>query len=247
LRCELGAGGASRQWDVEAVRRLQSGAGLNTYQDSTSHLRPQCVLTDVHKLAGRQPLFSQPFRDHLANALYRDLRYTKLPRVLRMNDRLSMAFSRELREPYLDHRVVEFMFRLPGRQKIRLGQSKYLLRYAMTGRLPDSVRLAGKRGVVTPQREWLRTILRPQVEEIINSRSFSERGLFNVEEVRATYRRFCAGDGDNAFFVWQWVNTELWFRCFVDRRLDGSMWSNMKMPAAIIPFSMSGNGPRRHL
>jgi hypothetical protein len=61
--------------------------------------------------------------------------------------------------------------------------------------------------------------LRPQVEEIIHSRSFSERELFDVKEVQSTYARFCAGEGENAFFVWQWVNTELWWRMFIDQRI----------------------------
>ena len=216
LRRELRASGASDDQELEAVRRLRCEAGLKVYQDGTSHLRPECILPDIRALASDQPEFRRPFQDHLTNALYRDLRYTKLPRVLRMNDRLSMAFSRELREPYLDHRVVEFLFRLPGDQKIRMGQSKYLLRHAMAGRLPDSVRLAGKRSVVTPQREWLRTLLRLQVEEIIHSRSFADRGLFAVKEVQAAYNGFCSGNGDNSFFVWQWINTELWFRTFID-------------------------------
>jgi asparagine synthase (glutamine-hydrolysing) len=216
LRREVRLDLANGHLGLTAVRCLRTGAAVNVYQDGTSHLQPHCVLPDVRALAGGPPAFAQPFRDHLTNALYRDLRYTKLPRVLRMNDRLSMAFSRELREPYLDHRVVEFLFRLPGHQKIRLGQSKYLLRHAMAGRLPDAVRLREKRGVVTPQREWLRTVLRPQVEEIIHSHSFAQRGLFDVARVKTSYERFCHGEGENAFFVWQWVNTELWFRCFVD-------------------------------
>ena len=221
LRRELRASQANGQLGLEAVRRLQVGVALNVYQDGTSHLRPQCTLPDARALASDQPQFPRPFQDHLTNALYRDLRYTKLPRVLRMNDRLSMAFSCELREPYLDHRVVEFLFRLPGRQKIRLGHSKFLLRHAMVGRLPDSVRLSGKRAVVTPQREWLRTLLRPQVEEIIHSRSFAEHELFDVREVHRTYRRFRAGEGRNSFFVWQWMNTELWFRRFIDGETVG--------------------------
>jgi len=77
----------------------------------------------------------------------------------------------------------------------------------------------GKRGIVTPEREWLRTCLRPRVEEIIYSRSFAERGLIDVLEAQATYRVFCAGEGDNAFFAWQSVSTELLFRMFVDQAL----------------------------
>ena len=89
----------------------------------------------------------------------------------------------------------------------------------MAGRLPDAVRLADKRAVVTPQREWLRTRLRPQVEAVIHSKSFAERGFFDVEQVQAVYRRFCEGAGQNAFFVWQWINTEMWFRRFIDAPL----------------------------
>jgi len=171
----------------------------------------------VRQQAGEGPVFPAPFRDRLTNALYRDLRFTKLPRVLRMNDRLSMAFSRELREPYLDHRLVELMFRLPARQKIRDGATKYILRHAMMGRLPDGVCSTEKRPVVTPQREWLRGALRPFVAEVIHSRSFAERGWFDAARVRQEYRKFCEGGGENSFFVWQWVNTELWFRSFVDQ------------------------------
>ena len=216
LRRELRTTPVDRSVSLDAVRRLRIGTPLQVYQDGTAHLQPQSVPADVRHLAGRTPDFPQPFEDRLSNSLYRDLRYTKLPRVLRMHDRLSMAFSRELREPYLDHRVVEFLFRLPGSQKIRSGHSKYILRHAMAARLPDKVRLMEKHGVVTPQREWLRTSLRPQVQELISSRSFAQRNLFDVKAVESSYRRFCDGEGENSFFVWQWINTELWFRKFVD-------------------------------
>jgi len=219
LRQELSTSGNGADWQINAMRTLRAGGGLNVYQDGTAHLQTQCILPDVRELAAKPLEFPQPFDTHLANALYRDLRYTKLPRVLRMNDRLSMAFSRELREPYLDHRLVEFLFRLPGHQKIRMGQSKFLLRHAVAGQLPDCVRNTGKRGVVTPQREWLRTVLKPQVEEILRSYSFAQRGLFDVKEVQRSYARFCAGEGENAFFIWQWINAELWWRMFIDRRV----------------------------
>ena len=220
LRQTLRSGSVNPSDRLESVRRLRDGTRLLVYQDGTSHLRPECILPDLKSMTGPIPDFPQPFSDHLSNALYRDLRFTKLPRVLRMNDRLSMASSRELREPYLDHRVVEFLFRLPGDQKIRLEHSKFLLRHAMAKRLPDIVRLAEKRGVVTPQREWLRTVLRPEVHEMIRSKSFAERCLFDPREVELAHDRFCEGKDHNAFFVWQWVNAELWFRRFVDQPIN---------------------------
>ncbi len=217
LRNELRVDPAGPSHALVALRHERDGTGAPLYQDGTSHLHPETIAPELREVAGRGPVFDRPLNTHLDNALYRDLRYTKLPRVLRMNDRLSMAGSRELRESYLDHRIVEFLFRLPGHQKIRMGCNKFLLRHAMRGRLPDEVRLASKRAVVTPQREWLRTALRPHVEELIHGREFAERGLFDVEAVRRAFTAFCAGDGANAFFIWQWINTELWFRRFQDR------------------------------
>ena len=216
MRQEIRLSGLNGFMGTKGVRRLQRGQSLNVYQDGTSHLRPQCVNHDIRSKAPAVPNWATPFESHLNNTLYRDLKHTKLPRVLRMNDRLSMAFSRELREPYLDHRIVEFLFRLPGHQKIRDGQSKFLLRQAMKHQLPDNIRSGQKRAVVTPQREWLREALRPNIEAILTSKRFAERGLFEQKHVLAEYQKFCADEGNNAFFVWQWVNTELWFRRFVD-------------------------------
>jgi asparagine synthase (glutamine-hydrolysing) len=221
LRRELACANNWR-FEMDCIRRLRRGGGLNVYQDGTRFLETNCVAPEVTALAQAAPEFPKPYPDHLRNALYRDLRFTKLPRVLRMNDRLSMAFSRELREPYLDHRVVEFLFRLRAQHKIRKGQTKYLLRFAMTGKLPDSVRLPAKRSVVTPQREWLRSVLRPEVENLVYSRSFASRGLFDAAKVRAKYGSVCKGEVENSFYVWQWINTELWFRQFVDEKASHS-------------------------
>ncbi|MDP6527026.1 MAG: hypothetical protein QGH15_22840, partial [Kiritimatiellia bacterium] len=55
---------------------------------------------------------------------------------------------------------------------------------------------------------------------IVESREFRDRGLFDVAEVRRAWKKFREGDSKNAFFVWQWVNTELWFRRFADGRAD---------------------------
>jgi asparagine synthase (glutamine-hydrolysing) len=219
LRRELLAEAAleGERWrdGVARMRHALDGGGP-VYQDGTSFLAPDTLAGAVAERAGVYPAFPTPYRDRLRNALFRDLRHTKLPRVLRMNDRLSMAFGRELREPYLDHRVVEWAFRLPADQRIRLGRSKELLRRAMARRLPDEVRLPPKRAVVSPQREWLRGPLAGGVEALLGSARFAQRGLFAAVRCREAFRRFRAGEGSNAFFVWQWVGTELWHRRFVD-------------------------------
>ena len=210
--------GESHDW-LSQARLLREGREKPVYYDGSSHLRAECISGDVRNNVS-PPTYPAPFGDHLRNALYRDLCVTKLPRVLRMNDRVSMAYSRELRQPLIDHRLVEHAFRLPGRQKIRGGQGKFLLRHAMRRDLPADVRGTPKRFVVTPQREWLSGPLAGAVTDIIESREFRERGLFDVAEVRCAWKRFREGDSENAFFVWQWINTELWFRRFADGKGD---------------------------
>ena len=73
------------------------------------------------------------------NKQYRDLFYTKIPRALRFNDRVSMAYSTELREPFLDYRLVEYAFAQPYEYKIKDGIQKYLLRELVSEYLDDSI------------------------------------------------------------------------------------------------------------
>ncbi|MBL8954853.1 MAG: asparagine synthase (glutamine-hydrolyzing) [Myxococcaceae bacterium] len=214
FREEAAAAGDSEAEALAKARQVQRREAINVYQDGTSHLRPECASPDVRALAGPVPQFVAPFRDHLRNWLWRDFSRTKLPRVLRMNDHLSMAASRELRVPYLDHRLVEFAFRLPATARIAKGERKHLLRAATRDTLPDSIRVTPKRAVVTPQREWFQGPLRSRIEDLIASRSFRERGLFDAAEVARGFDEFCAGKVNNAFWVWQWINTELWFQKF---------------------------------
>jgi asparagine synthase (glutamine-hydrolysing) len=196
------------------TQRVRQGT-TQVYQDGTEYLAPQCIDESVI-VDETMPVYPEPYSSRLSNALFRVLTCTKLPRVLRMNDRLAMAHGVELRQPFLDYRLVEFAFRLPPSLKMARGYGKYILRRAMESRLPRDIAWTHKRPVVTPQREWMVGPLRPWVEDIINSRAFAERGLFNVDQVRRTFRNYLDGRMNNAFPVWQWINTELWHRAFVD-------------------------------
>ena len=99
-------------------------------------------------------------------------------------------------------------------RQLKNGQRKYLLREAMFSHLPDSIRLAKKRSVVTPQREWLKKELKTNVQDLIHSKSFAQRGIFKPEEVQKQYSNYCSNPTENSFFIWQWINTELWFHKF---------------------------------
>jgi asparagine synthase (glutamine-hydrolysing) len=185
-----------------------------TYQDGSSFLRPETLSAEMRAEPADLAAFPTPFESELGNRLYRDLRYTKLPRVLRMNDRLSMAYSRELRVPFLDHRVVELAFRLGDDKKLRGGQGKFIVRQMLQRMIGGSLAARPKRAVVTPQREWIRGVLREPIQDLIASAGFRQCGFFDPEQVQRSFDDYCAGNGDNAFFIWQWINLDSWRRTF---------------------------------
>jgi asparagine synthase (glutamine-hydrolysing) len=179
-------------------------------QDLTASVRPDCLGDRFHELDTPLPRFERPFADHLRNLMYRELRYTKLPRALRFRDRLSMAYGCELRPPFLDHRLLAYAFALPAEDRIRRGVTKSLLRDTAARLLPDAVRLAAKRSVQTPQREWFRGPLAAWVRAEIDRPSFWQRGWVDRARALAALDEFLAGRGDNSFFVWQWIVLGRW-------------------------------------
>ncbi len=195
-----------------AYYRAPARAGV--YQDGSSFLRPETLSPAIARHANDVEPLPAPFNSELSNRLYRDIRHTKLPRVLRMNDRLSMAYGLELRPPFLDHRVVELSFRIRDDQKIRGGQGKFIQRHMLRQMLPETVTATPKRAVVTPQREWIRGPLKERIGDLIRSEGFRNAGVFEPVGVERAFADFCKGEADNAFFIWQWINFDAWRRAF---------------------------------
>lgn len=203
------------------------------YQDNSKFLAPELLLENSPLTLSGTTNFAEPFRTPLENAMYADLMHRRVPRVLRMNDRLSMAHGIELREPFLDHRLAELAFRLPLHQKLRDGKGKYLLRACLSnGETASQAIWQDKRGVTTPQREWLRRELSEYTNSVISSRAFAELGLFDVKAVRNEYARYVREGAENSFYIWQWLNVALWFERFIGRDRDVSLRNAITQPVA---------------
>ncbi|HUI06193.1 MAG TPA: asparagine synthase (glutamine-hydrolyzing) [Verrucomicrobiae bacterium] len=171
--------------------------------------RANCLMKEFAGLA--LPFVSpRPFCNPLLDLQYRDIRYAKIPRAMRFADRVSMMYSRELREPFLDHRIVELGLRQPANRKIRGRQGKWLPRQIAGQLVPGGVREAPKRPVQTPQREWLRGPLRDWVEAELEIVLGELGGVwFDATPVRKRWERYQEQGGDNSFFLWQWLNLGL--------------------------------------
>jgi len=174
----------------------------------SSPVRSSCLSPELRKKA-EVPDFPRPFKSMLDNLRYRDLIYTKIPRALRFSDRASMVHSRELRIPFLDHRLVEYSFKVASSHLVCNGQHKYLLRRMAKEFIPESVLKAPKRPLHTPQREWLANELSGFVDDLIRSRKFRELGWFDLKEVDREWANFKNSKADNSFFVWQWISAAL--------------------------------------
>ncbi|MES1242673.1 MAG: asparagine synthase (glutamine-hydrolyzing) [Acidobacteriota bacterium] len=201
--------GMDEQWaGYDYYRKAVNGAASLVQGTVQSPVRPCCLAPGLRDLA-EKPALPAPFPDDLRNLQYRDLRYTKLPRALRFNDRVSMRASTELREPFLDHRVVELAVRQPAERKIRGSRQKWMLRDRVGELLPRGVVEAPKRPLQTPQREWLRGPLRSWAGGEIERALAAFPDWLDADAVRQEWRGYCAGEGDNSFFVWQWISLGL--------------------------------------
>ncbi|HET8587093.1 MAG TPA: asparagine synthase (glutamine-hydrolyzing) [Candidatus Limnocylindria bacterium] len=167
--------------------------------------------------AGPPPRLEHVYADPLRDALHTSLTQTMLPSLLRHADRNSMAFGREVRLPFLDHRLVEFVFRLPPELKVSGATSKVVLRRAMAPYLPDSVRRRrDKIGYAPPQADWLRGPLRELADDTFASERFADRPWTDVTHAREVWQAFRDGDPAPEAEVARALSLELWARAFLD-------------------------------
>ena len=146
----------------------------------------------------------------LKQFLYQLVYVTLLPTLLHTEDINSMAFSIESRVPFLDHRLVELCFSLDNEDIIRDAETKYIMRRALRGVLPDAIAdRKDKVGFITRgDRTWLRGRLRHLLEG-----NFSELAeVIDVGRVQEIVRAFDAGDNSNSLFLWRLAMLRGWVR-----------------------------------
>ncbi len=176
---------------------------------NSSPFKANVISKEMLELA-EKPIYPTPFDDALLNKQYRDLFYTKIPRALRFNDRVSMGSSTELREPFLDYRLVEYAFAQPREYKIKKNIQKYMLREIVSEQLGDFISYAPKRALQTPQREWLGEELKEFVKTQLDKIKKSEvKTWFNFDELNKEWENYLDGDNESSFHIWQWVSLGL--------------------------------------
>jgi asparagine synthase (glutamine-hydrolysing) len=175
------------------------------------------VSSDYFDLSTFIPVMDTPFDSYLKNRTYQDMFRETLPCCLRAEDRQCSAAGMEHFDPFLDHAVVEFMYRVPGGLKISQGVTKQLLRGAMTGILPEATRIRIKKtGWNAPAHRWFDGPALEALRDMVGSDSFRRHGVYDPKRVMALIDDHVrivatgANQENHMMFLWQMLNLELW-------------------------------------
>ena len=138
--------------------------------------------------------------------------------VLVKVDRASMGCSLEVRAPFLDVELVEFLSRVPSNLKLRGFRTKHLLKLAFRDVLPPAIADRPKKGFGVPVAKWLKSDLRSTLEEELAPERLRRQGLFEPAEVQRLVQEHVRGRRDHRKPLWTLLMFQLWHRRYIDER-----------------------------
>jgi asparagine synthase (glutamine-hydrolysing) len=158
--------------------------------------------------------------DFLHQMLYLDTKIFMASLNLAYNDKMSMASSVEVRVPFLDRKLAEFVaWKVPPRLKLKgslRSTTKYIFRQAMRDILPPEVLRQPKAGFAAPVDYWLAHDLKEMVGDLLSESQIRKRGLFRPEAVGHFVDEHASGRHDWSMQLWQFLTLELWMQVFLD-------------------------------
>jgi len=154
--------------------------------------------------------------DPLALIQYLDLKTYLVGDINTKVDRASMAHSLEVREPLMDHKLIEWLATLPSSLKVRGQEGKFLLKKAMEPQLPAEVLYRPKMGFSVPLAQWFRGPLKQRVRDAVLGERLASTGWFNRSYLQHLVDTHQAGTSDYSAPLWTLVMFEAFLRTVVD-------------------------------
>ncbi|MCF2493777.1 MULTISPECIES: asparagine synthase (glutamine-hydrolyzing) [Dyadobacter] len=188
----------SRQFDEEQISALlnKNVNALETYYTSEG--------------------LSKNFYSPLAYMMAVDYQTFLLDDVLQKVDRASMAFSLESREPFIDHRIIEWAAQLPDNYKYSNGVKKYILKEIVYKHIPKELMDRPKMGFQIPTANWLSTDLKNQVLYYLSDDNIASQGIFRLPAVQKLREGFFSGKKEYAHKIWYLLMFQMWYEKWMD-------------------------------
>jgi asparagine synthase (glutamine-hydrolysing) len=132
--------------------------------------------------------------------------------ILQKVDRASMSVGIESREPFLDHRIIEFVAQLPDDYKYDNGNKKRIIKEIVHQYLPKKMMDRPKMGFAIPIEKWLINELKTKVDHYLNEKEIEAQGIFNVNYVRQLCKSFYEGKKEYGVKIWHLLMFQMWYK-----------------------------------
>lgn len=154
------------------------------------------------------------FSDHalLQKMLFIDTQIILPDIFLEKVDRATMAASIEIRVPFLDNDLTEYMLGLPGKVKVKGNAKKYLLKKALEDILPHDILYGPKTGFGVPFGYWIKGPLKELLFDTLTDLESMQSNIFDYNHIKRLYEDHCSGSRDNGFLLWKVLNFALWLK-----------------------------------
>lgn len=190
-------------------------------------------LSDCESYSVISPIFEQASdMDRINQALYLDMQLLLSGNNLVKPDRMGMAVSIEARNPFLDYRVMELAFRIPGSLKLRGPETKYIYKKSVRELIGDDLAYRKKQMFTVPIGEWFRKTLAPFTESILLTERALDRNLFRPEQVRDMLVKHQRNEVNFTREIRALIAIELWCCTFLDSQGSEPLdWSQLGVDA----------------
>ncbi len=219
---------AKKMFRSAALPREERFVGNCTYLDKRQRVSlysdaiEQEIDTAQSSRSHEQAFANVRHADFLNQMLYLDTTIFMTSLNLTYNDKMSMANSVEVRVPFLDRELAEFVaWNVPPGLKLKgffKPTTKSIFRKAMQGVLPGEVLRQPKAGFAAPTDCWLANDLTEMTDDLLSDSNIRSRGLFRPEPVKKMVQQHRSGSRDWSMQIWQFLTLELWMQSFVDQR-----------------------------
>ena len=213
----------ARSGSLSAVERFLMNCTYLDENKQTNLLSPaiSAEINGADPFKAHRKCFGQVgHADFLNQMLYLDTKIFMTSLNLTYADKMSMASSVEVRVPFLDRELAEFVaWNVPPQLKLRSGVrpvTKHIFRKAVADLLPAEVLQQPKAGFGAPVDYWLANELRPMVDDLLSDERLRQRGIFQPSAVRALIRQHRNGAQDWSMQIWQLLTFEIWMENFLD-------------------------------